>query len=263
MDVSVVIPYYNVQRLLTLLLQALAQQTCDIAFEVVVADDGSPAPPIIPPDLNFACTAVHQADKGFRAAAARNLGAAHAAGRWLLFLDGDTLPASDYVQTMIRRLCAVDDGHGALVMGRRRHADFASVGHDAVLGFLRDGPAVGSGREGAAAIQVLDEPQWLLDGYARTNNLGAASDEDFRLVISAVLGVDRLLWDTTDGFDEAFVGYGGTQERGELVLRHNGLHIILIIDPASTIGATHKAGLSDVIIESAMTAIQDLSLIHI
>lgn len=209
MDVSVVIPYYNDQRLLTLLLQALAQQTCDIAFEVVVADDGSPAPPIIPPDLNFACTAVHQADKGFRAAAARNLGAAHAAGRWLLFLDGDTLPASDYVQTMIRRLRAVDDGNGALVMGRRRHADFASVGHDAVLGFLRDGPAVGSDREGAAAIQVLDEPQWLLDGYARTNNLDAASDEDFRLVISAVLGVDRRLWDTTDGFDEAFVGYGG------------------------------------------------------
>lgn len=54
-----------------------------------------------------------------------------------------------------------------------------------------------------------------------------------------------------------FVGYGGTQERGELVLRHNGLHVVLVIDPASPIGATHAAGLSDVVIESALTTIQD------
>ena len=209
MDVSVVIPYYNDQRLLTLLLKALAQQRCDHAFEVVVADDGSITPPIIPPDLNFPCTAVRQVDQGFRAAAARNLGAAQACGRWLLFLDGDTLPAADYVQTMVRRLRAVDDGHGALVLGRRRHADFATVGDDVVLGFLRDDRAAGPDRGGASAIQVLDEPQWLSDGYARTDHLAAASDEDFRLVISAVLGVDRALWAAVGGFDETFVGYGG------------------------------------------------------
>jgi len=55
----------------------------------------------------------------------------------------------------------------------------------------------------------------------------------------------------------AFVGYGGTQERGELVLRHNGLHIILVIDPSSPIGKLHPAGLADVIVESALTTIQD------
>ena len=55
----------------------------------------------------------------------------------------------------------------------------------------------------------------------------------------------------------AFAGYGGMQERGELVLKHHGLHIILVIDPKSPIGATHKAGLSDVIVESALTTIQD------
>jgi GT2 family glycosyltransferase len=209
MDVSVVIPYYNDQRLLTLLLKALAQQRCDHAFEVVVADDGSITPPIIPPDLHYPCTAVRQVDQGFRAAAARNLGAAQARGRWLLFLDGDTLPAADYVQTMVRRLRAVDDGHGALVLGRRRHADFATVGDDVVLGFLRDDRAAGPDRGGASAIQVLEEPQWLSDGYARTDHLAAASDEDFRLVISAVLGVDRALWAAVGGFDETFVGYGG------------------------------------------------------
>jgi len=55
----------------------------------------------------------------------------------------------------------------------------------------------------------------------------------------------------------AFVGYGGTEDSGEIVLRHNGLHVVLVIDPKSTIGATHKAGLSDVIVEAALTTIQD------
>ncbi|MDB5538169.1 MAG: malate synthase [Devosia sp.] len=56
---------------------------------------------------------------------------------------------------------------------------------------------------------------------------------------------------------DAFVGYGGTQDKGELVLCHHGLHVVLVIDPSSAIGATHKAGLSDVIVEAALTTIQD------
>jgi malate synthase len=55
----------------------------------------------------------------------------------------------------------------------------------------------------------------------------------------------------------AFAGYGGTEQRGELLLRHHGLHVILVIDPVSAIGKTHKAGLADIVIESALTAIQD------
>jgi len=54
-----------------------------------------------------------------------------------------------------------------------------------------------------------------------------------------------------------FVGFSGTPEKGELVFKHNGLHIILVIDPKNPIGATHPAGLADVILESALTTIQD------
>ncbi len=55
----------------------------------------------------------------------------------------------------------------------------------------------------------------------------------------------------------AFVGYGGTEASGEIVLRHNGLHVILIIEPGSVIGGTHKAGLADIVVEAALTTIQD------
>ena len=75
-------------------------------------------------------------------------------------------------------------------------------------------------------------------------------------------GVHRFVVDTAAGRtalkdEAAFVGFGGTEAAGELVLRHNGLHVILVINPESPIGRTHKAGLSDVVVEAALTTIQD------
>ena len=43
-----------------------------------------------------------------------------------------------------------------------------------------------------------------------------------------------------------------------LLLRHHGLHIEVVIDPAHPIGATDPAGIADVVLESALTAIVDL-----
>lgn len=208
-QVSIVIPYFDDQDRLTLLLRALAQQTGGVGFEVVVADDGSPRPPRIPPGLGFTCTVARQPDAGFRAAAARNLGAERATGELLLFLDGDTMPTAGYVAAMTARLGAVDDGYGALVVGRRRHADLSGVGAGDALRFLRDGVASDPTGPRHPGITVLPDPGWLRAGYARTADLAAAGDEDFRLIISAVLGVDRRLWLATGGFDESFVGYGG------------------------------------------------------
>jgi malate synthase len=45
---------------------------------------------------------------------------------------------------------------------------------------------------------------------------------------------------------------------GGLLLQHNGLHIELVIDPASAIGQTDPAGIADVLLEAALTTIIDL-----
>jgi malate synthase len=45
---------------------------------------------------------------------------------------------------------------------------------------------------------------------------------------------------------------------GGILLRHNGLHIELVIDSASAIGHTDPAGIADVVLEAALTTIIDL-----
>jgi len=53
-------------------------------------------------------------------------------------------------------------------------------------------------------------------------------------------------------------GYSGAAAApASILLRHNGLHIEIQIDPASPIGATDTAGVKDVVLEAALTTIQD------
>ena len=50
---------------------------------------------------------------------------------------------------------------------------------------------------------------------------------------------------------------GDTSAPTGVLLRHNGLHIEIQIDPASPIGATDAAGVKDLVLEAALTTIQD------
>ena len=57
---------------------------------------------------------------------------------------------------------------------------------------------------------------------------------------------------------EQFVGYrGNASEPESVLLRNHCLHLELLIDRTSPVGKTHPAGLEDVVLESAMSAIAD------
>lgn len=64
---------------------------------------------------------------------------------------------------------------------------------------------------------------------------------------------------TTSRFADPGVFVGDVEDfnTARYLLRHNGLHIELLIDPATPAGKAHPAGLADVILESALTAIHD------
>lgn len=178
-SVCVVVPYYKDQAGLDRLLTALELQTIGHArLEVVVADDGSPTQPMIG-RRPFPVRVVRQEERGFRAAAARNLGAAAASAPVVAFVDGDMVPEPDYLAQLVR---AVDER--TLCVARRRHADLAGWGPDRLRAWLA-GAAPGP--------SVLDEPAWLRDGYAATADLTRADDTSYRFVISAVLVAPRAM----------------------------------------------------------------------
>ncbi len=56
----------------------------------------------------------------------------------------------------------------------------------------------------------------------------------------------------------SFVGHGGAAEKPEFILlKNNGLHIQIMIDPISAIGAADPANISDLRLESALSTIMD------
>ncbi|WP_322885156.1 malate synthase G [Sinorhizobium medicae] len=55
-----------------------------------------------------------------------------------------------------------------------------------------------------------------------------------------------------------FAGYSGNAAApSEIVLRKNGLHVAIVLDPTTPIGKADAAGIADIILESAITTIMD------
>lgn len=64
---------------------------------------------------------------------------------------------------------------------------------------------------------------------------------------------------TTVAHEAQFVGYNGEAAAPtEIVFKNNGLHVIIEIDATSPIGKTDAAGVKDLVLEAAVTTIQDL-----
>lgn len=198
--VSVVIPYYDQPRQLDLVLAAIAIQDYPRgAIDVVIADDGSSVPPAVEEwTTHLSVSTVRQDDRGFRAAAARNLGAAASKGAILCFLDADTVPASDYLRRAVALPSVIPD---AVVVGRRKHADLTAVHSDTLNDWMKHNAVQKDSNQ--------DEPAWLVDAYSRTGNLARPGWDGYKYVISAVLTCSRELFDAVGGFDESFVRYGG------------------------------------------------------
>lgn len=118
MEVSVVIPARDAAATLPATLAALAAQVDAPAFEVLVVDDGSAdATPALaaagPLDVRVLRTA-----GGEGPAAARNAGAAVAAGRLLAFTDADCEPEPGWIAALARALRDADLVQGCVLPPR-------------------------------------------------------------------------------------------------------------------------------------------------
>ena len=112
-EYSVIVPVYQHWHLVPELLKCLGEQTLPPErFEVILVDNLSPdfAPPAELPSN----TRLLRCDKP-GSYAARNLGAQHARGAWLIFTDADCLPAPDWLEK--HTAFAARQAPGTLVAG--------------------------------------------------------------------------------------------------------------------------------------------------
>jgi malate synthase len=110
-------------------------------------------------------------------------------------------------------------------------------------------------KRGAAVIAYAAE---FLDAHFPLAKSSHQSVSCYRLEQGSLLA--ELHNDQQTQLDNAgqLVGYRGDAQRPSAVLlRHHGLHIEIQIDRGHAIGGTSQAGVKDILIESALTTIQD------
>jgi malate synthase len=120
------------------------------------------------------------------------------------------------------------------------------------------GSAAGSGYNPQRGARVIAYAKTFLNqtvplAGARYEDIAQYLIEQGRLVAVAVDGARTALHQS-----EQFAGYRGSEaDPSAVLLRHNGLHIEIQIDRQHAIGKTDPAGVKDVLLEAALTTIQD------
>jgi len=103
----------------------------------------------------------------------------------------------------------------------------------------------------AFARQVLDQAAPLAQGSHK--DAAGYRVEDGQLVVTLASGATGLA-DASQ-----FIGFQGEAAApSSVLLRHNGLHLDLQIDRSTPIGASDAAGISDLVLEAALSTILDL-----
>ncbi|MFY8048700.1 MAG: malate synthase G [Erythrobacter sp.] len=105
---------------------------------------------------------------------------------------------------------------------------------------------------------ALDAPPARPGGYDEAR--GAAVIARGRQFLDSAFPLASGSWAGLPGRDDVTLAdpaqYVGETEKGVL-LKNNGLHIEVVFDSSTSVGATDKAGIADIIVESALTTIAD------
>lgn len=134
--------------------------------------------------------------------------------------------------------------------------------YDALYGFdvipETDGAEKGKGYNPVRGEKVIAFAKNFLDQTFPLTEGSHADVEKYSIVDANVNAIVNGQTVTLAKADQ-LVGFNGEAENPtNIVLKNNGLHVIIEIDANSPIGQTDKAGVKDVVLEAAVTTIQDL-----
>lgn len=220
MKISFIVLTYNRCDALLVVLRSLAVQ-CGVDHEVLIADDGSSRAQVEMLYKNtpaFRCPVRHvwHPDTGFTAAAARNLGAYHAQGDYLVFLDGDCVPGKSFVAA---HTLLADRGHfvngSRVLLSQSLTARIVGQSIDLLVQPLTFWWKARLQGDSNKVLHMLFWP-WSLFRVKR--------GFEWRGIRSCNFGIWRSDFLAANGFDETFEGWG--HEDADLVLRlsHLGVH---------------------------------------
>jgi glycosyltransferase involved in cell wall biosynthesis len=221
-DFSVVIPTYNRSQILVKTLQALAdQRTLEsgelLSYEVIVVDDGSTddTEDRVRDLQGRILTGKGQPSAGSRQlryfrqsnrkqGAARNLGAKHARGEFLVFLGDDTTPAPDFLSR-----------HAS---GRRTRAEWIPDSRLVLIGRTRWADHLPTTR----FMDYIGEQGWQF-GFALITD---PENVPFNFFYTSNLSISRRFFLESGGFDEDFREYGWEDIELSLRLRAQGMRLV-------------------------------------
>lgn len=182
--VSVIIPAYNAAAVISDQLSALARQKVDFAWEVLVCDNGSTDATVSIAQAWSDRVPLRIVDASARrgAAAARNIGAAHARAPMLAFCDADDVVADDWLRTVVRALSSAD----YVVVGARSEAAHSTrrrpvfdVETTLVMAYLPQLPFGGAGHSALRAAAFHD-----VGGFDESFRIGEDVDFSWRMQLA-------------------------------------------------------------------------------
>jgi GT2 family glycosyltransferase len=201
-DLSVVIVTYRNAADITSCLQAVGRATRGSAAEVIVVDNASPdETAAVAARAAPGATIVERAsNSGFARGCAAGADLAH--GRWLLFLNPDTVIAEDAIEALVS--CATDHPSAGIVGGR-----FVDESGEIDPRSWWGRPSLWSAFCFASGLNALlagsplfdpEAPQPWAPGFDGAREVPAVS--------GALMLVKRDLWEQLGGFDPRFFMYG-------------------------------------------------------
>lgn len=235
-DISVILATYNGQEQFARCARSLLW-AADEGVEVVIADDGSSHErtfqiiETFKRDAHFPVLHAWQEDLGFRLARSRNNAVQHARGSFLLFLDHDILVPRTFFRTIRRAIRP-----GWFVGGRRVKLDEMLTRE--ILEGTRDPRSLFTIRF------ALEARRKRLRGWRylfplRDRGPGS-TPQPFRGMSGFCIGAWRRDFDTVDGFDDRYRGYGVEDWDFMARLNNAGVHAGYLPRAATMMHLWHK-----------------------
>jgi GT2 family glycosyltransferase len=241
-DVSVVVVSFNTRDFVLPCLEALYRETRGVEFEVIVVDNASRDGSADAIESSFPQVRLLRSERNLGFAAANNLAAGEARGRYLLLLNPDTIVRAGTLAAVLR--LAERQPEARIYGGRTLFAD-GTLNPTSCWGR----PTIWSVFCRASGLAVLFRGSRLFD----PESLGPwdrGSEREVDIVTGCFLLIPLAFWQRLGGFDASFFMYG---EEVDLCLRARRLGARPRITPEATL--VHHGGASEPILADKLVRV--------